>query len=284
VLLYSESARKALGNLNVDVDFHSVDKKNILDAAEKVINRKDADLIIIDHRLHKSEGIIKTGATVAELIRESLPDCPMVCVSAVDILREISQTQRNLYDDVFSFAKLQKHYETLKVIAKSYKYMTSNRPKSQDDIIELIDAPAPEKERLLTILPKHLKTNIDDKSLLQRISRWVRFVLLKTPGFLYDELWTSTLIGIKPGSFQKVSNIFKGAGYKGIFSDPSDLRWWAANVKEILYEKVKDKKYRRPWELGHRLKGCSERDRSICYACGEIRNGIVKVDTPKSML
>jgi len=213
--------------------------------------------------------MIKTGSTVAELIREKLPDCPMVCVSAVDIVHEISHAQRDLYDDVFSFAKLQKHYETLKAIAVSYKYMRLNKPGDQTDLINLLKSPASEKDRLLTILPKHLKENFSDKSLLQRISKWVRSVLLKTPGFLYDELWVSTLIGIKPSSFKKVSSIFKGAIYKGIFSDPSNSRWWAAKVKEILYEKVKDKKYRRPWELGYRLKGCSEIDRSICYACGK---------------
>lgn len=264
------SAKSLAINLNITVDFISIENKNVQDEIEKSVNWNDADLIIIDHKLHKNkDSIIRTGSTVAELIREILPDCPMVCVSAVDIDHDISQAQRDLYDDVFSFPKLQKHYDTLEVIAKSYKYMTLNRPKNQDEIIKLLKGPDSEKDRLLTILPRHLKEKFNDKSLLQRISKWVRFILFKTPGFLYDELWTSTLIGIKHGSFQKVSNIFKGANYKGIFSDPSDLRWWAANVKEILYEKVKDEKYRRPWELGQRLKGCSEKDRSICYACGE---------------
>ena len=97
----SRAAESLSINLKVMVDFINLDQKILMDEiSDRVLKAKDIDLILIDHKLSKSKSeIIKTGSTVAELIREELPECPMVCVTAVDIDHEISHAQRDLYDD-----------------------------------------------------------------------------------------------------------------------------------------------------------------------------------------
>ena len=101
------------------------------------------------------------------------------------------------------------------------------------------------------ILPNELKDNYSDKGIATNISNWVRKTLMARPGFLYDELWVCTILGIKISGFKKVEPLFKPAKYKGIFALDSDPRWWKSQVLQILSEKVKIKGL--PFEKGRLL-------------------------------
>ena len=70
------------------------------------------------------------------------------------------------------------------------------------------------------------------------------------PGFLYDTLWTATLLGLKEESFKKVTHLFKNAKYLGLFADKSNERWWQTQVRQIIYAKNPDDKSALPWLLG----------------------------------
>ena len=89
------------------------------------------------------------------------------------------------------------------------------------------------------------------------------------PGFLYDRLWTATLLGIKEESFPKVESIFSGAKYSGIFADKGNERWWQSKLREILFLKFPESKEIYPWKLGRQLPGIDETDYSKCHASGE---------------
>jgi hypothetical protein len=145
--------------------------------------------------------------------------------------------------------------------------MKRNRPKDVNDILKLLLAPQNDKKRLKSIMPEDIKGHLGDKSLLTNISKWVRYTLLAKPGFLYDGLWTATLLGIRETSFSKVHKIFEKAKYTGIFSDDNNKRWWQSRLKEILYSKVKDNNANPPWVLGHKLPNITKKDHSICHVC-----------------
>lgn len=273
-LYRSTSAKSMAKNLNAAVKFINVrgkDIKGFSDELERVFQTPLPDLILVDHKLDKLEGdYVSTGSSVAELIRDKLADCPIVGVTAVDIQREINYSKKAIYEDVLSIDKISKSYSTLKVIAQSYKRLKSRRPKNVEELFNLIEAPQDDRGKLSKILPSDLQNRFDDKSLLQRISKWVRHTLMKHPGFLYNELWTATLLGLKLSGFKRIAKIFEGAKYQGVFSVESDPRWWPTRVKEILYKKFPKREYVPLRELSQDLHGVAKKDRSICYACKRI--------------
>ncbi|MBU1181718.1 MAG: hypothetical protein KKF00_06075, partial [Proteobacteria bacterium] len=124
-------------------------------------------------------------------------------------------------------------------------------------------------ERLTIIIPEDVKRNYRDESLLINISKWVRRGLMSKPGFLYDNLWTATLLGLKKESFTKVKQLFEKAKYSGLFSDEDNERWWQIQVRRILYAKDPNDKSAFSWQLGHKLPKIGNKDHSICHVCGK---------------
>jgi CheY-like chemotaxis protein len=260
-------------NLNCEVNFIGIKGFHIDDLNKKLkeLETKSPDLIIIDHRLNNLNGNYPlTGSTVAEMIREKLPEIPVVGVTSIDINRDIDFNQRSSYEAIFELSKISDNYETLISIADSYSHLRKNPIKDIQGILDSLRAPREEHERLRTIIPQNLKENFNDKSFIQRLSKWIRRHLMQNPGFLYDDLWAATLLGIKLNSFNKIKDIFKKSEYKGHFADKSNTRWWSITLKKLLYQKIKNAKYEDTFKIGYKLKGLSSADRCTCYACKEL--------------
>jgi len=268
-----ESRKRAFdnlkGKLNVDGYFLNVKDKNLISEFDKIsLRRRKFDLILIDHVLNNTEKeTIQIGSTAAEYIREKKLKTPIVGITAAK-LTDIDLHKKAIYDDIFEYSSISKHYESIDSIAKAYKIMNEIPPSNNESLIKILKAPEEVIERLLSIIPEDIKRNYSDDSLLFNISRWVRHELKSRPGFLYDNLWTATLLGLKEDSFQKVKHIFKKAEYKGIFFDRSDERWWQTQVREIIYARYPKDKSCFPWELGHKLPKITHEDQSVCYVCG----------------
>lgn len=271
-----DSSRKkeseSLGNrVKANVDFISVEKQVLLDELNKILSKQMPDLILMDHRLNDVKGSgIEAGSIAAEILREKWQDCPIVCITAVP-LKDIDLHKQSIYEAVFEIEKISEYDSTLLSIARSFQELQKKRPQDKDDFIGILKAPEDDRVRLESILPRELKNKEDyqDKSLLLNISRWVRHTLTAKPGFLYDSLWTATLLGIKEESFKKVEKIFEDAKYNGIFADESNERWWQSKLKEILFSQFPDSDSVYPWELGRKLPGIQESDFSKCYKSGE---------------
>lgn len=259
-----EAAKNLAQFLNLNVEFIGVKEKNLSDILTKMIANGKPDLILIDHNLEDSDsGIFKKGSSVAASIRESWPECPIVCVSAVDVV-EVDSQQKALYEEIFSIEKISIHYDEIFSIAKSYTDISKNRPVDITGILSLIQVPEIDIKKVSAIFPNQ---NYQDPSLIVGISKWIRKVLMKRAGFLYDKLWLCTLIGIKVESFYKVEKLFDPAKYAGVFSNTQDLRWWKSYALEILYENSEIAGL--PWEKGRGLKGIETSDYSVSYATGK---------------
>jgi len=260
-------------NLEIHVDFVDIkgmDVKEVIEIIHHRFRRKEPDLVLMDHKLDKLQGDhLSTGSSVAELIREIWPACPIVAVTAVDINRDIDLKKRSAYEDVFSIHEISNRYATLISISEGYSRLKMNPPQSVGNLLMLLQVPEDDKERLESVVPADLRVDFGDKSLFPRISQWVRHVLIRKPGFLYDSLWTATLLGIKIEALEKTEDIFAKAEYRGIFCDKMNRRWWPSQVKNILYKKFPQEKYLPPWELGNKLEKVKSKDISSCYACGE---------------
>jgi CheY-like chemotaxis protein len=259
--------------LNLDVKFIDVENKNLPAELKQILSGDEPDLILMDHMLNRVNiNGYERGSTAAEVIHEEWPDCPIVCVTAAP-LRNIDRHQRSIYEDIFEFDNISLYDSTIISIAESFQKlkMKKNRPQSIDDFIKLLRAPEDDKERLIAVIPKELKNEelYQDESLLLTISRWVRHTLMAKPGFLYDRLWTATLLGIKEESLPKIEHIFSKAKYSGIFADKGNERWWQSKLKEILFLQFPEIDEIYPWKLGRKLPEITEADFSKCYASGE---------------
>lgn len=67
------------------VDFLSLRKADAIKSINKDNQLLKYDLILIDHVLTSAIGMIRKGTTLAEVIREKVPKCPIVGVTAAII-------------------------------------------------------------------------------------------------------------------------------------------------------------------------------------------------------
>lgn len=255
-------------SLNIKVDFVDVKNKDLTKILQQILSGPEPDLILIDHRLDKvlGGGIIQTGSTTAEVIRETWAECPIVCVTAVR-LEDIELQKKSIYEQVIEYSELVGNYSFLISLAKSFEYLRRKRPKDINRVLNLLKGPREDRSRLDAIFPEELKKNYDDRSLVISISRWIRHTLMAKPGFLYDRLWAATSLGVKERSFKKVQDVLTKAKYEGIFADEGNRRWWQTRIKEILYSKFPANEGQFTWELASQLDGVTNRDFSVCYVC-----------------
>lgn len=229
----------------------------------KLIENVKPDLILIDHNLTEiGTGAIKKGSTIAALIRERNPGYAIACITGQDS-NSIDSQQRLSYEAVFNYDNIKDYYFTMKSIARSYRKMKSNPPKEINELFNLIKMPNEERNKLETILPYEIKENFNDPGIYANISHWIREVLMDRPGFLYDRLWTATLLGLNESGFKKVEKLFTTARYKGLFADESRERWWKSELIKILSKYVSGSAL--PWEKGRFLPKITNRNYSKDY-------------------
>jgi CheY-like chemotaxis protein len=255
-------------NLGVSVKFWGVKGRNIEEELTEIQNQPQPDLILIDHKLEEvSSGIFKVGSTAATFLREKWPECPIVCITAADPKIDVDSQQRGAYEEIYTSHQISKHYKTVLSIAKSFKRLKENRPSSLEDILAEMKAPKDEHIRIRAIIPQEIKDNFEDKSLIVDISRWMRGVFLQRPGFVYDRLWTATILGVKETSFSKIEELFSSARYTGIFADEASPRWWKSKVLTILSSHIQQSGL--PWVKGRSLPGLGKADYSVCFQSQE---------------
>jgi DNA-binding NarL/FixJ family response regulator len=98
------SMKQAAANLaaitDAEVGFHLSDD-GLAPEIDKLMHEHVPDLVIVDHKLNWDLGasgtsLKATGATVAELIKDLYPQVPVVCVTKVDVDKEITYAQKSV--------------------------------------------------------------------------------------------------------------------------------------------------------------------------------------------
>ena len=94
----------------------------------QLFSKPQPDVLLIDHNLENNlTGVFKKGSTLAANIRETWPNCPVICVTGQDTLNVDSQ-KRLLYQEVISVTQISRHYNTILSIAKSFRKLKENKP------------------------------------------------------------------------------------------------------------------------------------------------------------
>ena len=259
-------------NKLIECKFYYVKEKNILEKIKNEIFKKnEPDLILIDHRLDKVKNtLILSGSSYADIIREEWPECPIIAVTAIkDLNKEITSRQRENYDEIIKGNELKDKHSTLIAIARSNNNLKNNIIEDVNELLKLLNPSEDDINRLKTIIPENVTSNLGEKGVIFEISKWIRKTLFTRPGFLYDKLWTSTILGIKDTSFEKVEQFFTQAKYQSLYSNEDDIRWWQSKIKEILFSKFPDDEEYLPYKLGHKFDCIKESDYSVCHVCGD---------------
>ncbi len=240
---------------------------------ESLVEKHAPNLVIVDHKLNKTTGFCglrkTTGATVSEVIKESNPQLPVVCITKVDLNRDITFAQRSAYDAVIDAAHLTDERQILVALAKGFRGINNEPPKNEEDLLQLLGCPDVDQIRLMQVLPSNLKTGFGQKGFASMLWRWIDEVLFARPGFLYDSLWSATLVGAKESSFIKVQEKLQAARYSGIFANDVCPRWWASKIQEILYKNSPTSEQDDPRLLGRAYLQIPEEEFSKCEISGK---------------
>ncbi len=227
----------------------------------------EPDLIIMDHRLDMAySNTYRTGSTAAIFIHEYWASCPIISLTGVE-LEEIDIRHRSLYEGMYPITRISDYYSSIMSIAEGFSTLKRKIPKDIDTLISLFIPSEEDANKIKKVLPKELKQNFEDKSLLLEIFRWYRSIIYKRPGFLYSEIWAATLLGLNIEGFRKVKGSFDSTKYSGIFVDEFNPRWWKSGLLQKLCEIVE--KTGTPWVIGQELVKRDSKLLSKCFASGE---------------
>jgi hypothetical protein len=251
--------------------FINVKGKDLAPEVRGLLDRSSPQLVIIDHVLDKGAAdthpLFLRGSTIAEAIKEKWPACAVVGVTNVDNLTGIDLRTKGTYDALFPFHNFAKYFTRLSGIARGFRLVARTDPEPQK-LIRLLKSPNDEIERLRDSLTDDLKAPSQDASVASRMYRWVER-LMDRPGFLFDSLWSATLLGLNEAGFDKVKRKFESARYTGVFARPDEHRWWSGGLSDRLYELRPPKPSELSWHVGRRLPGIKKEDFSSCYYCKE---------------
>jgi len=255
-------------------------QKQTIDELLSEIKTKKPELILADFDLSKPRNNILlgiSGTTLSSAIKEEFPDIPTVLFtrrSVFNIERYSRQALSSLDDVVYKsevFQPNRGNLNQLYELAVGFKNLRKNQSSKWDDILKVIKAPQIDHDTLkLSNPPLSLRGNWS----VFEVAKWIRDVLIKYPGILYDPIHSATFLGLPEGEFLsgKTKEIFAKAKYSGVFA-PVEGRWWKSELRRIAISKMYKKEKGLPFHIGFlsslkRIRKTQVR-RSKCIYSGE---------------
>jgi hypothetical protein len=283
IIWIDDNPARAKTAVEFGATFEDVRDADLAEKVEELLTGPQPRMVILDHILDKTSTtnpLFQRGSTIAEAIKEQWPGCPVIGVTNIDKVEDIDRRTRRTYDALFRYYNFGKYLKRIESIADGFGLIAKKSPSKAVELVTLLRPPNQEVERLLGALPDNLKDPSLDASVASSFYRWVDH-LMSRPGFLYDSLWSATLLGLNEEGFGKVAVQFEKAQYKGVFATDDDRRWWTRSLTEVLYKLREPQSREFSWQTGRRLKGITKRFFSLCYACGkEYPDTVAYLDSP----
>ena len=210
------------------------------------------NLFLIDYELDRVQSdqtkANYRGTTLTAEIRARLPDSPIVLITREAILDDLKhQTRRQIaervqiYDELIFKSDLDnKPDETRQLLVSltaGFGALRDIEAKTWKSLIKLLGADDEEANLLREALPPLTK----GAWIVTEAAHWMRNVVLKFPGILYDPISTAIRLGISSDAFKddRVAEIIEPARYTGIFA-PSEGRWWKGRLIRVAKELALD--------------------------------------------
>ncbi len=267
VLDYKHVVEAGIEGQQASLDFIQVDKDVLGTLSNWCSQNKSQppDLIIIDHIFNMILPFGLKGSSVAHLLRSELPRVPMVCVTAMfDKPHSFDQEDISEYTALFRYQHLNDRLEDLYVIARDFPKLHPTTTQAREHFISALKPPPRDKSDLDQVLPEEFQSE-QHITTEHRVARWIFNTFLRRPGFLYDRLYTATLLGLTEAGFEKVEGKFEKAKYKGVFATKAEPKWWSSSIRKILYEVTDEDAPDLPQYAGRTLPGLTPADYSVCY-------------------
>ena len=192
---------------------------------------KGYDLFLIDNELDQEQAKVNyRGSTIAAEIRARLPDCPIVLI----IHEPVSSQFMRICDELIRHDQdLNQTQQLLISLVDGFHALRNISSKTWQPLLECLGVNQEEADLLREAAPPLQQS----EWVVAEAAYWIRNVVLKFPGFLYNPIYAATRLGISLDSFQNdnVQEIIEPARYTGIFT-PSEGRWWKGRLFSVAKE------------------------------------------------
>lgn len=193
------------------------------------------DLVLIDYELDSvqpgSSSIANyRGTTLAARIREESPELPIVLLTRSNLgtWLEAQRTVEagSIFDEVLYKEEDLRHrpegaHSKLVSLARGYRTLSESEERTSGDLLEMLQTDDEGRQGAREAQPP------PDSWAVFEAANWIRFVLLRHPGVLYDHAHAATALGVSTEDFlnDDMQQLLESAEYRGPFCEEYQ-RWW----------------------------------------------------------
>lgn len=203
------------------------------------------DIFLIDYDLASAKVDDKligySGNSLATEVRNKKPACPIVLVSRKEAITKRGlnvNTARSDLDLVFYksdiLANKEEFQREILALYDGFKQLENIYGEPWGSVLKLMGATLDESRKIREAFPP-----IEEGHTwyIPATAEWIRNVIIRYPGVLYDDLHAAARLGISQTSFldDGVQSHFASASYTGIFNG-FGKRWWADRLLQIAKE------------------------------------------------
>ena len=239
-LMYAERLDKSSSDLTCVPMKPSGQIDGLVQCIDEMVKDEECDLLLLDYRLDYAESdpaVPYKGGQLAAVIRERIPNLPLVLVTSKDWYNELllpSPSLHHLFDHIVLKQDLAKRNIRRKIasdltdLAIGFRRIIEVHPSSWSNIAHLLAVDESELEAL--------STTDDPPDNIEKIVNWLLKKLLVYPGLLIDQNYAASVLGIDTASFlqQKVQDAIAVHRYEGPFSN-WHMRWWHSPLRDWIY-------------------------------------------------
>jgi hypothetical protein len=212
------------------------------------IIQEKPDVVLLDQELVEGppdeRPEARLGSTVAALIREELPETPIVLITRGSIFKsETMSASRDVpraYDHVLVKASVGHNPEAARneilTIVTGFHDIRQCADRSWAGLCNLLGAEEGDIESLARSNPPRSYVGTEAWR-ASEAAHWIRQTVIQYPGILYDSLHAACFLGMALDSFTLpgMQRYFSKAKYKGAFA-PVGGRWWKARLRRTALE------------------------------------------------
>lgn len=224
------------------------------------IGQENPDLLLVDYDLSmpdengKVSGI--SGVTLTTELRQKFPDMPIVLFTRKSVFKVqeyagIKETLSSIDEILYKqdvFKRESSKLDDLSQLAIGFKKLRSLKGGEWSDLLKIMGAPHGDSDILSLcdppVVPKQGWA-------VAAMAAWVRNVVLRYPGVLYDAVHAATFLGISEKAFlsEALHHMFTSAEYSGIFR-PTDGRWWKSKLQTVAISIMRKMERELPLRVG----------------------------------
>ena len=250
------------------------------------VSAEDGDLFLVDYELDtmQPDGSVApySGASFAARLREKEPEHAIVLLTRSDLakwtaVRRMVLTGAAFDDIMYKDSGLESDPDTSRArlvsLARGYRTLRGCKIRCTSTLLALLQTDNHGCE-----LAREALAPSDGWSAFEG-AHWIRSVLLRYPGVLYDEAHAAVALGISGESFQlgPMQELVLPAMYRGPFTEEQP-RWWKHILLDIANEVCIDADIKLGLREGFRL-AVDKRFRFKLEASKDVESGICPADT-----